>query len=227
MMKKIMMKNDISENRKISASILSADFSKLSEEIKLLEKASVDYLHLDVMDGSFVPNISFGAKLIKDIRPHTKILFDTHLMISNPEKYIIDFCEAGSDIITIHYESTIHVHRAIDLIKKQNKLAGLAIVPSTPISAIEDLLEEVDLVLIMTVNPGFGGQKFIDSQLKKISTLRNKIDQLGKKIILSVDGGVNSSNAALLFSLGADLLVAGSFIFGGENYHNQVKLLKS
>ena len=212
---------------KISPSILSADFSKLGEDVKNIEIAGADYIHIDVMDGSFVPNITIGNEVIKSIRGVTALPFDVHLMINNPDNHVNAFAEAGSDIITIHAEASIHLDRSLALIQSYGKKAGVSLVPSTHEDALDYVLEKLDLILVMTVNPGFGGQKFLDSQLKKIENIRKKIDRLGKKIDLQVDGGVNPITAKLAISAGADVLVAGSYIFGSGNYADAILKLRS
>ncbi len=212
---------------KISPSILSADFSKLGEEIQNIEKAGADYIHIDVMDGSFVPNITLGNEVVKSLRPVSALPFDVHLMINNPDNHIEAFAKAGSDIITIHAEASIHLDRSLSLIQSFGKKAGVSIVPSTHEDALDYVLEKLDLILVMTVNPGFGGQKFLHSQLKKIENIRKKIDRLGKKIELEVDGGINHDTAKLVTSAGADVLVSGSYIFGSENYSDAILKLRS
>lgn len=212
---------------KIAPSILSADFSKLGEEILSLEKALADYIHIDVMDGAFVPNITIGNEVVKSLRKVTNLPFDVHLMINNPDNHIKSFAEAGSDIITIHAESSIHLDRSLDLIKSYDKLVGVSLVPSTPENILDYIIEKVDLILVMTVNPGFGGQKFLSSQLKKIENIRKKIDKIGKKIELEVDGGINNITAPQVINAGADVLVSGSYIFSSESYELAIKNLKS
>lgn len=212
---------------KISPSILSADFSKLGEELKNIEKAGADYIHIDVMDGSFVPNITIGNEVVKSLRKVSDLPFDVHLMINNPDNHIKAFAEAGSDIITIHAEASIHLDRSLSLIKSFNKKAGVSLVPSTHEDVLDYVLEKLDLILVMTVNPGFGGQKFLDSQLRKIENIRKKIDKLGKKIDLEVDGGINPQTSKLAIKAGADVLVAGSYIFGSENYSDAILKLRS
>ena len=211
---------------KIAPSILSADFAKLGEEIIKIEKAGADYIHIDVMDGSFVPNITIGNEVVKSLRQKTQLPFDVHLMINNPDNHIKAFAEAGSDLITIHAEASIHLDRSLALIKSFNKKVGVSLVPSTHEDCLDYILEKLDLILVMTVNPGFGGQKFLTSQLKKIENIRNKIEKSGKKIELEVDGGINDKTAKIAVEAGADVLVSGSYIFGSGNYQQAIQTLK-
>ncbi len=212
---------------KISPSILSADFSRLGDEIKAVEKAGADYIHIDVMDGSFVPNITIGNEVVKGLRKATRLPFDVHLMINNPDNHIKAFADAGSDIITIHAEASVHLDRSVELIKSFGKKAGVSIVPSTHEDVLDYVLEKIDLVLVMTVNPGFGGQKFLTSQLKKIENIRKKIEKSGKKIELEVDGGINEQTVKMVTSAGADVLVSGSYIFGSSNYSDAISKLRN
>lgn len=202
---------------KIAPSLLSANFAALGNAAEQMTKAGADYLHIDVMDGHFVPNITIGPKVVKDLRPHSNLPFDTHLMIENPDAYIAEFVEAGSDIITVHAEACTHLHRTVQLIKSYGKKAGVSIVPTTSEEVLDYILPELDLILVMSVNPGFGGQQFIPSQLKKIAAIRKMIDKTGQTIDLEVDGGVTQDNATQVIAAGADVLVAGSASFkGGE-----------
>jgi ribulose-phosphate 3-epimerase len=208
---------------KISPSILSADFSNLEREIKALEDAGADMIHIDVMDGHFVPNLTFGSPVIKALRKHTKLPFDVHLMIESPENYIKDYCDAGADIITVHPETTKHLDRTINEIKKLGAKAGLALLPTTSVAPLEYTIDNIDLILVMTVNPGFGGQKFISNQLLKIEMIAEIIQDTD--IILAVDGGINDKTSKLCTDAGADMLISGNFIFKG-NYKKQIDMLK-
>ncbi len=214
---------------KIAPSILSADFSKLGDEIRAMESAGADYIHIDVMDGHFVPNLTFGPPIIKSIRSVTKLPFDVHLMIAPVDPLIPEFITAGADIISVHPESGPHLHRTIQLIKNAGKKAGVVLNPSTPIESMQHVISDVDLILVMTVNPGFGGQKFIPSQLGKIKMLRQMIDQTGRDIDLEVDGGITFDNARDVITAGANVLVAGtaSFAGGAAAYADNVKKLRA
>jgi ribulose-phosphate 3-epimerase len=211
---------------KIAPSLLSADFANLKEEIKKVEKGGADYLHLDVMDGMFVPNITFGAPVIKKLRKITELPFDVHLMIEKPERFIKDFVDAGANIITVHQEATTHLHRTIQEIKSYGVKAGVSLNPATSLETLEYILEDLDLILIMTVNPGFGGQSFIKSMENKIKSLRKIIDERNLDIILQVDGGVKLSNAVEIHNYGVDLLVAGSDIFGAVDVEKRTREFK-
>jgi ribulose-phosphate 3-epimerase len=211
---------------KISPSILSSDFAKLGEEIQAIEKAGADYIHIDVMDGAFVPNITIGNEVVKSLRKVTALPFDVHLMINNPDNRVKAFADAGADIITIHAEASIHLDRSVELIKSLGKKVGISLVPSTNEDVLDYVLEKLDLILVMTVNPGFGGQKFLSSQLRKIENLRRKIEKTGKKIELEVDGGINHETAKTVVAAGADVLVSGSYIFGSKNYAEAIQKLR-
>lgn len=215
----------MTQNIKISPSILSADFSILGEEIKSLEKAGADLIHVDVMDGHFVPNITMGPPIIKMIRKCTKLPFDVHLMISPVEKYIKDFAEAGSDIITVHPEATDNLKRAVKTIKSLGKKAGVSLNPKTPISVLMDVINEIDLILIMSVNPGFAGQSFMSEVLPKVKELRQIVNEKKLKIDIEIDGGINFETAPLAVKAGANILVSGTTIFtGGSLEENILKL---
>jgi ribulose-phosphate 3-epimerase len=213
---------------KIAPSILAADFSRLGEELRAITEAGADYVHIDVMDGHFVPNLTIGPTVVAALRAHSKLPFDVHLMISPVDPFIADFVSAGADIITVHPEAGPHLHRTLQLIKKAGKRAGVALNPASPIALIEPVLDEVDLVLVMSVNPGFGGQEFISSQLKKIEALRKTLDGRGLQAELEVDGGINKETAKSVISAGADVLVAGTATFKGGTraYAANIRSLK-
>lgn len=212
---------------KIAPSILSADFARLGEEIQSVEKAGADWIHVDVMDGHFVPNITIGPPVVASLRKITKLPLDVHLMIENPDKYIEAFAEAGSDIITIHAEACGHLHRTVHAIKDKGKKAGVSINPATPLSALEWILSEADLVLIMSVNPGFGGQKFIPEVLPKIKELRGILTEKSLTVDIEVDGGINPENIASVAEAGANIFVAGNAVFKTKNYIETIRTLRS
>ncbi|MDN4073487.1 MULTISPECIES: ribulose-phosphate 3-epimerase [Fictibacillus] len=211
---------------KVAPSILSADFSKLGEEIKKVEENGADYIHIDVMDGHFVPNITMGPLVVKAIRPLTDLTFDVHLMIENPDRYIPEFAAAGADIITVHVEACPHLHRTVQLIKEQGKKAGVVLNPATPVESIKHILADIDLVLIMSVNPGFGGQSFIHGVLPKIEALSAMIKEQGLNVEIEVDGGVNSETARLCEKAGATVLVAGSAIYGQKDIKGAIRAIR-
>ncbi|WP_432665163.1 ribulose-phosphate 3-epimerase [Wukongibacter baidiensis] len=211
---------------KLSPSILSADFSNLIKDIKAAEEAGVELLHIDVMDGHFVPNISLGPVVLNSINGKTSLPFDVHLMIENPDKYIPEFAKAGADILTVHVEACSHLHRTIQNIKSFGIKAGVSLNPATPLSLIEDILEDLDMVLIMSVNPGFGGQKFIEGSLKKINRLRKMIEERGLDIDIEVDGGIKIDNVSKVLEAGANVIVAGSAIFNGNSVAENVLAFK-
>jgi len=212
--------------RKIAPSILSADFTKLGEEIKAVEKAGVDYIHIDVMDGHFVPNITVGPMIVKAARKVTDLPLDVHLMIENPERYIDAFVKAGSDLIAVHVETVTHLHRLLGVIRDAGIQAGAALNPATPLSSIEHVLNNLDMVVLMTVNPGFGGQSFIPEVLPKIEELKKMIDQKGIEVDIEVDGGINIENIAQVARAGANVFVAGNAIFGSQDYTETIALMR-
>jgi ribulose-phosphate 3-epimerase len=213
---------------RIAPSILSADFARLGEEVRAIEAAGADWVHIDVMDGHFVPNISMGPVVVKALRPVTSLPFDVHLMISPIDAYLDAFAEAGADTITVHPEAGPHIHRSLQHIKSLGKRAGVVLNPGTPAKMLDYLLEEVDLVLVMSVNPGFGGQSFIPSQLRKIEAIRKMIDKLGKDIDLEIDGGIDPDTARQCIEAGADALVAGTATFKGgpDHYAANIRALR-
>lgn len=213
--------------KQIAPSILSADFSRLGEEIKAVEKAGADLIHVDVMDGHYVPNITIGPGVVSSLRKMTSLPFDVHLMIEDPDRYIDAFVEAGSNIITVHAEAVIHLHRTVQTIKEKGVKAGVSLNPSTPLACVEEILPDIDLLLIMTVNPGFGGQKFISGMLPKIRKARELTQTRGLKMAIEVDGGVTAENIGTLAEAGADIFVAGAAIFGSPSYSDTINRMKA
>ena len=210
----------------IAPSLLSADFGNLERDIEMLNQSQADWIHVDVMDGRFVPNISFGFPVMKTVQKFAKKFVDVHLMIVEPEKYVEEFIDHGADLVSIHYEACIHLHRTINLIQDKGAKAGVVLNPSTPVLMLEDIIADVDLVLLMSVNPGFGGQKFIQNTYKKIAETKDLILSNNSTALIQVDGGVNLDNAAKLFEAGADVLVAGNAVFSTENPERTIELLK-
>ena len=210
----------------IAPSLLSADFGNLERDIEMLNRSQADWIHVDVMDGRFVPNISFGFPVMKTVQKFAKKFVDVHLMIVEPEKYVEEFIEYGADLVSIHYEACVHLHRTINLIQDKGAKAGVVLNPSTPVLMLEDIIADVDLVLLMSVNPGFGGQKFIENTYKKIAETKDLILSNNSTALIQIDGGVNLDNASKLFDAGADVLVAGNAVFSAESPEKMIELLK-
>ena len=213
-------------NNKIAPSILAADYANFASELKRIEETSAEYVHIDIMDGQFVPNISFGADVVASMRKHSKLVFDCHLMVVNPERYVDAFAQAGADIMTIHAESTLHIHGALQKIKAAGMKAGVVINPGTPVSAIESVLSLVDQVLIMTVDPGFGGQAFIPEMLEKVAKVAQLRDEKGHDFDIEVDGGVDNKTIKVCYDAGANVFVAGSYLFKASDLAAQVETLR-
>jgi ribulose-phosphate 3-epimerase len=216
-----------SRSVRIAPSILSADFARLADEVGLVEQGGADLLHVDVMDGHFVPNLTVGPLVVEALRKVTKLPLDCHLMITNPDCYIAEFADAGADYLTVHVEAAPHLHRTVQAIKERGVKAGVTLNPATSLTTIEEILGDVDLVLIMSVNPGFGGQAFIPSALRKVARVRQMIDQAKSRALLEVDGGIKTDNAADVIAAGADILVAGSAVFCGDDYAATIRALRA
>ncbi len=211
----------------VSPSLLSCDFANIQRDVEMLNNSQADWLHIDVMDGVFVPNISFGLPVVEAMKRHAKKPMDVHLMIVNPDQYIADFKKVGADYLTVHFEACTHLHRTIQLIHQHEMKAGVALNPHTPVEALSEIICDIDLVLIMSVNPGFGGQKFIPQAIEKVKKLKNLIQQSGSKALIEIDGGVNLETGKLLADAGADALVAGSFVFNSESPSATISSLKN